>query len=514
MQGPTTDNAVTQDRIFRFLAGSTAHPSVIRIDTHAASVFLQGDRALKIKRAVRFPFLDYSTLEKRKAACEDEIRINRPFAPQIYRRVAAITENTDGSLALDGDGVPVEYAVEMSRFDENATLDHLAKKGPLGHDLALWMAEAIAASHAIAPRAEQAPWVGGIAGLIDGNSEGLRSGGQFAAAEIEELAQASHRTLERLRSLLEQRGRQGFVRRCHGDLHLANIVVIDKRPVLFDAIEFDPMIASTDVLYDLAFTLMDLLHYGQPAAANILLNHYLARTATENLDALAALPLFMSIRAAIRAQVLLARLRRSREDRAEILGEARAYLDLARTLIRPQPPRLIGVGGLSGTGKSLLARSLAAFVAPSPGAIVLRSDIVRKQLFDVQDTDRLPASAYHADVTQRVYQTLAQRARRVLAQGHSAIVDAVFAQESERDAMAGLARECRVPLTGFFLTADLATRQARIGARQGDASDATQEVVALQELYNIGDIGWTIIDASGTPGQTLERCRAGIIPGR
>src|SRR5262249_40759914 len=160
------------------------------------------------------------------------------------------------------------------------------------------------------------------------------------------------------------------------------------------------------------------------------------------------------------------------------------YFRLAQALIDPPTPHLIAIGGLSGTGKSLLARMLAPEVAPQPGAVVLRSDIARKQLFQAKDTDRLPPSAYQPDVTGRVYETLVQRARRVLAQGHSAVVDAVFAQESERNAVAALARECNVPLIGFFLTADLATRQARIGRREGDASDATQEVAARQEHYD------------------------------
>lgn len=222
----------------------------------------------------------------------------------------------------------------------------------------------------------------------------------------------------------------------------------------------------------------------------------------------------MSIRAAIRAQVALARLNRPHSDRPGILDDASRYFGLAQALINPPAPRLIAVGGLSGTGKSVLARALAPAVTPEPGAVVLRSDVIRKRLFGVKDADRLPPSTYQPDVTARVYETLAQHARRVLKQGHSAIVDAVFARESERDEVAALARECNVPLAGLFLVADLATRQARIGSRQRDASDATQEVAALQEHYNIGHVGWACIDASGTPEQTLQRCRRAIAEGR
>ena len=506
-----TDNSATQERIF---AALTARPGVKRIDTHAASVFLDGTRALKIKRAVKYPFLDYSTLEKRKAACEEEVRINRPHAPQIYHRVAAITEEPDGSVKVDGRGRPIEYAIDMSRFDESRTLDHLAKAGQFDADTASAIADAIAASHAAATPADGKAWISSIPALIDGNSNGLRNGHHVPAAEIDQLAQASHAVFQHARPLLEERCGGDFIRRCHGDLHLANLVLIEQQPVLFDAIEFDAQMATVDVFYDLAFTLMDLLHHDQPLAANTVLNRYLAATPLENLDALGALPLFMSIRAAIRAQVALARLKPPHSDDAGILDEARRYFDLARALIQPPTPRLIAVGGLSGTGKTVLARTLAPTVAPQPGAVVLRSDVIRKQMLGVADTERLPPSAYTPELAERVYATLAERARRVLAQGHSAIVDGVFARDFERDATATLARDCNVPLTGLFLVADLPTRQARIGGRRGDASDATQEVAALQERYNIGHIGWTTIDASGTQAQTLQSCRDAIAEGR
>jgi aminoglycoside phosphotransferase family enzyme/predicted kinase len=501
------DESVAQERIF---AALSAHPGVTRIDTHAASVFLEGRRALKVKRAVRFPFLDYSTLAKRKAACEEEIRINRPLAPQIYRDVVAITQQQDGSVKVGGSGRPIEYAVDMSRFDENRTLDRLAKAGPLGTVLALATADAIIGSHAVATHADGDAWMSSIPALINGNTAGLRHGNGLAAAGIERLDRASHAAFQRVRAALEARSRQGFVRRCHGDLHLANIVLIGEQPVLFDAVEFDPRLASVDVLYDLAFTLMDLLRYDQAAAANAVLNRYLATTPLENLDALGALPLFMSIRAAIRAQVALARLNRPQSDAQAIVADANRYFGLAQALIHPAAPRLIAVGGLSGTGKTVLARALAPDLAPQPGAVVLRSDVIRKQLFGAKDTERLPPSTYQPDVTMRVYEALAERSRRVLEHGHSAVVDAVFAREFERDMFATLARECNVALTGLFLVADLATRQARIGRRQGDASDATQEVAARQEHYDIGHIGWATIDASGTPERTLQCCRMAI----
>jgi uncharacterized protein len=505
-----TADSRMQDRVFAFLADPAAHPDVDRIDTHAASVFLERGRALKIKRAVRFPYLDYSTLEKRKAACDEELKINRRFAPQVYRRVVPITQNSDGSLDIDGNGTPIEFAIEMTRFDEHQTIDHLAEAGPLDPDLVDAIAGAIASSHESAPAAPAEPWIDSIPPIIEGNSEAFRTAACFPADDIDELAEASLSAFSRKRALLEQRGIQGYVRRCHGDLHLANIVLLDHKPVLFDAIEFDPVIASIDVLYDLAFAIMDFIRYNRHAAANALLNGYLAKTPSENLDVLAALPLFVSLRAAIRANVLLARLGRACHDKADLKRPARTYFDLAQLAIRPPEPTLVAIGGLSGTGKSVLARDLAPGVAPLPGAVILRTDVLRKQLFHVNERDRLPEIAYQPNITKQIYEILVQRAQRILLQGHSVVVDAVFADELERDAIHDAARKLNIRFAGFFLVTDLATRLSRVGSRERDASDATPKIAGLQEKYDIGEVDWVIIDASGTPGQTLKQCQAQI----
>ncbi len=500
----------SQERVFQFLTDAQHHPHVRRIDTHAASVFLEGTRALKIKRAVRFPFLDYSTLEKRKAACEDEIRINRPFAPSIYLRVVSITQDDVDRLHIDGPGRPIEYAVEMTRFDERRTLDHLAAAGPLEDALVLAMADAVAASHFAAPRVAGQSWLDAIPDLIEANASALQRAGCFDPDQIDELTQTSLTTHARIRDLLAQRGTQGFVRRCHGDLHLGNLVQIGDKPVLFDAIEFDEKMATIDTLYDLAFLLMDLLYYQQPVAANGLFNRYLTLTPVENLAALACLPLFMSMRAAVRAHVVHARVEREVAEMASISAAAHDYFNLARCLIHPPVPRLIAVGGLSGTGKSVLAHRLAPLFGPPPGAVLLRSDVLRKQLFGVNETCTLPSAAYAHDVALQVYGMVRQRARQMLEQGHSVMVDAVFAHEDERCAIEDIARQLHIPFQGLFLTASLATRQLRINSRAADASDATAEVAEVQEHYDLGSLDWAQIDASGTVEQTVALCRRSL----
>jgi len=316
------DTAKGQEDVLAFLADPAAYggglKTVRRIDTHAASVFLAGDRVLKVKRAVRFPFLDFSTLEKRKAACEAEIEVNRRLAPNLYRGVVAITRANDGRLAIGGDGAPVEWAVDMVRFDENRTLDHLAKE--IDDDLADALGRAVAAAHDKAPAVDAEPWIKALGCYIDEHVEAFAEHPEiFPAADVATLAAKSRAHYQRITPLLRQRGKRGLVRRIHGDLHLGNIALIDDEPVLFDAIEFSDIIASGDVLYDLAFLLMDLFERKLPQAANIVLNRYLAEThRDEDLDALMALPFFLSMRAAIRAKVTAANATRSPRRRAPI----------------------------------------------------------------------------------------------------------------------------------------------------------------------------------------------------
>ena len=517
MTGRSTDEPQdkSQQDVLAFLGRASTHRGVAvqRIDTHAGIVFLAGERALKVKRAVRFPFLDFSTLEKRKAACLAEIEANRPFAPELYRGVIAVTRKCDGALALGGDGEPVEWAVGMRRFDETKTLDRLADAGKIDLVMADELARGVAAAHARAPVVEAAPWIDALAEYIEQNDAAFREyPALFPQAAVDEFIAASRAAFVRLRPPLVARGADGLVRRGHGDLHLGNIALIDGRPVPFDALEFNALVASGDVLYDLAFLLMDLVERRLEAAANVVLNRYLTETRRgEDLDALTALPFLMSMRAAIRAKVTAARAAVAPAvDRDAITRSAIAYFKLATVLIAPPPQQLVAVGGLSGTGKSLLGRALAPELLPHPGAVVLRSDVERKALFGVAETDRLPAHAYTPEATARTYAVLVDKARRTIAAGHSAIVDAVFSDAAERDAVAAVARANGVAFAGLFLTADLATRIARIGHRTGDASDADAAVARRQEDYALGSLDWSVIDASGTPEETLVRAKGAV----
>ncbi len=504
------DGADGQDEVLAFLADPRTHGGepVKRIDTHAASVFLVGERALKVKRAVRFPFLDYSTLAKRKQACEAELAVNAPYAPDIYRGVIAIARTADGTLSIGGGGAPVEWAVEMRRFDESRTLDRLADK--IDESLADALGHAVATAHARAKSVAGTPWIAAIGSYIDEHAGAFRQHPEiFAAAEVDALTRASRRSYERIVPLLQERDRRGLVRRIHGDLHLGNIALIDGKPVLFDAIEFSDLIASGDVLYDLAFLLMDLLERGLRSAANVVLNRYLVESRRDSdLDGLAALPFFLSLRAAIRAKVTVARMERAAaEERGGIATSARNYFAFAQRAITPPRARFVAIGGLSGTGKTRIAHALAPEIGPMPGAVIVRSDIERKALFGGAETERLPEQAYRPEANERVYAALIEKAGRVLGAGHAVILDAVFARPGERQAAAAAAEAAGIALQAVFLTANLATRLARVGKRVRDASDADENVARAQENYDLGRLGWRLIDASGTVEETAARVR-------
>ncbi|WGS20926.1 MULTISPECIES: bifunctional aminoglycoside phosphotransferase/ATP-binding protein [unclassified Bradyrhizobium] len=498
----TNDREDGQRAVLAFMDKRVRSGAAKRVDTHISVVFLEPDRVLKIKRAVRLPFLDYSTLEKRKRACEAELAVNRRYTPELYRQVIPITEGTSGP-EIGGAGPVLEWAVEMARFDERCTLDHLAAAGEIRPELGDALADTIQRSHENAEISDGAAWLVSIATIIDRNTDRLRSQPTLEGRAVEQLHERSHGWLASCRPLLERRASAGCVRRCHGDAHLGNVVLINQKPVLFDAIEFDPAMATTDVLYDLAFPLMDLIHFRSQRAAGRLFNRYLEPTWRDNGAALQSLSLFLSMRAAIRSQVLFTKCEQSRDVAGKT--EATSYFELAQRLITPASPSLVAIGGMSGTGKSVLARDAASHLQPPPDAIILRSDVIRKELFDVDPLTALPESAYGAEVSERVYKVMFERAAQIIAQGFSVILDAAFLRESERSALELEARRMKADFRPIFLHADLSTRLDRVASRDTDASDATREVAARQEQYSIGQLDWPRIDASGSPEETLTR---------
>ncbi len=483
---------------------------VKRIDTHGAAVFLAGQDAYKIKRAVRFPFMDFSTLDKRARACTRELEVNRDNAPGVYLGLVPITRRS-GRLQLGGEDEVVEWAVHMRRFDEDATLDQVAKRGGLSPKLVSALAHVVVKSHERAPRLDFDS-VGALEGIILENASSLAENPEvFPTERIEALRTTSRTLLQSRGPLLMERRRSGYVRRCHGDLHLRNIVMLHGEPVLFDALEFDEAMATADVLYDLAFLVMDLWERGFHQQANAVLNHYLWDSDEAQLVGLSAFPLFLSVRAAIRAKVTAASLSQLEGKAWEsALQEARRYFSLAEQFLIPVPARLVAIGGLSGTGKSTIAARLAPFVGRTPGAVWLRTDVMRKRMFEVQETERLPQSGYDAAASAKVYANQRRQSALALASTFSVIVDAVHALPEERQAIEILARAAGVAFDGLWLEAPLALRIERVEGRRDDASDATAEYVRRQAKADLGELSWRRIDASSEPRAVVRRVLAAL----
>jgi predicted kinase len=346
--------------------------------------------------------------------------------------------------------------------------------------------------------------------VVEGNAAGFAEYGAavFEPAACFRVTDDTCTELDRWGALLDERRATGFVRQCHGDLHLRNIVLLDGQPTLFDAIEFNDEIACTDVLYDLAFLLMDLWHRRLPRHANAVWNGYLAEA--NDLDGIALMPLFLSCRAAVRAKTsaTAARLQSDAGRVAELQRFAGEYLALAEDLLHPPGPALIAIGGLSGSGKSTLAVALAPDVGSTPGAVVLRSDEIRKRLCGVPLLERLGPDGYTPEVSRRVYAMLAERAAQVVRGGHSAIVDAVYARPADRQAIARVAAAASVPFTGFWLDAPESTLIERVTRRRVDASDADAAVIRMQRAEDIGSIGWHCIDAAASGEVVLQKAAA------
>lgn len=480
------------------------------VDTFGARIFLSRTHALKVKRAVSAAYLDYSKLAARHRSCLREIDLNQPHAPDIYLKLIAINRDRDGHLSLDGPGETIEWAVLMRRFAEDDILSSPAARARFDDRFTAKLADMAYSLHESAARLADAADT--LPQTVEGVLANLRRLSPVALLPlIDTLAAGFAAALAATADLRASRGAHGFIRRCHGDLHLGNVIAWKGEPVPFDALEFDEGLATIDVLYDLAFLLMDLKRRDLTRAANQVLNRYLWRGGDlEGLKGLALLPLFFSLRAAVRAMVALDRGRIGLSDAHTSLGHVSETLSLAASAILPPPPRLIAIGGLSGTGKSTLGAALAPEIPPVPGALHLRSDMERKRLAGVEAEARLPPESYSAQASGAVYRRLLQRAETALQAGHSVIVDAVFAKPDERRAMAMLAARLGVSFQGLWLEAPLCIMRSRVADRTGDASDATPDIVMRQMAYRLGDIAWTKIAAGSEAEATLESARQAL----
>lgn len=469
-----------------------------KIETGCAWVFLAGDTAFKVKKRVDLGFLDYSTLDLRLWALERELRFNRPATSDIYRAVRKITRASGGGLELDGSGAVVEYALEMRRFDESFVL--AARPWAVDGPLAEAMGREVARVHSKAPARPQGGGGKALKYTIDSNAKLMRElAPKLGADRVEALIAATDAEFFRHAPLLDARRDAGFARQCHADLHLGNILLEDGKPVLFDCIEFNDVLSDIDVQYDLAFLLMDLDFRRRRDAAVRVLSAYvdegLRYFPAGLLEGLAALPLMMAVRAGVRAHV---------QAHSGDLDGASAYLDAGLRHLVPPPPKLTAVGGLSGSGKSTFARLIAPGLGASPGAVVLRTDEIRKRLMGVAPDATLPSSVYSPAFYSDVYETLLSEARILLDAGRAVVLDATFIQPDLRGRVEDLAKAAGVPFHGVWLEAAPEVLAQRIEGREGDASEATIATLRMQLDRDVGPIDWIKVDASGPAQEAAE----------
>jgi aminoglycoside phosphotransferase family enzyme/predicted kinase len=468
------------------------------VETHISLVFVGTDTVWKLKKAVRLAFLDFTTVDERHRFALRELELNAPAAPGLYRDVVPIVRRPDGTLGIGEvpeTGLPVvDWVLRMARVPADDFLDVIATSGRLTSSLLDALGDAVAAYHQALPAVPGVDAVAAMRRVTLGNARSALDAG-LPAEPVQQWQQGLLAALDRIAPFLAERTRTGFVRRAHGDLHLGNLCLWQGRPVPFDALEFDEAMATIDLGYDLAFLLMDLDQRVDRHAANRVLNRYVARTGDAALTR--GLPAFLSLRAMIRAHV---------EAKRGNAAPAARYLGAAADYLRPPPPIAVAIGGLPGSGKSTLARALAPELGGAPGALVLRSDEIRKRLHGAAPEDRLPQAAYSEAVSEVVFAALADSARVALAGGHAVVADATFIDARSRAKMAEAAGAAGVPFIGLWLEAPLPVLEARISGRRRDASDATIEVLRAASRANPGPGDWVAVDA-GEANLALAQAR-------
>ncbi|MBV8455276.1 MAG: AAA family ATPase, partial [Acetobacteraceae bacterium] len=454
------------------------------VETHISLVFVGDDTVWKLKKSIKLSFLDFTDPETRRHLAQRELELNASAAPGLYRDVAAVIRGPDGPLALAAPDAANAIDLRMARIPEGDLLDARAAAGPLEPLILDQLADAVAAYHAHAPVADIDP-VADMHSIIEGNLRAAAAA-RLPREPTTEWSRLVTAILETSATRLYARAGAGLVRRGHGDLHLSNICIWNGLPVPFDALEFDEALATIDVAYDLAFLLMDLDVRVSRPAANRVMNRYIARTGDAGLTALH--PLFLSLRAMVLAHV--------RQTRGDPAGAVR-YLQASLAYLAPTPPVALAIGGLQGSGKTTLARALAPELGRAPGALILRSDEIRKRRNGLAPEDRLPKSAYTEAESLAVFAELANELGQTAAGGHAVIADATFIDPAHRRMIAMAAQQAAVPFRGIWLEAPLDVLASRITARQGDASDATIAVLrAAAKSRTIPPRDWTRVDAT------------------
>jgi aminoglycoside phosphotransferase family enzyme/predicted kinase len=508
------------------LATPAAYPypvSTVEVrQTHISAVFLAGEYVYKLKKPVAPGFLDFATLDKRLHFCTEEVRLNRRLAPDVYLGVVPVVQ-TPAGLRFEGTGEAIEWAVKMRRLPEESTLLQLLRRGEVSTELVETLATRISVFHREAETSERIAACGRFEAVsrnfLDIFERAAPSVGLTIGSGVFERVRALvEASLTRLRALIDQRAARRVTRDCHGDLHLDHIYCFPEKPppgdlVIIDCIEFNEQLRAIDPVADMAFAAMDFAFYGRRDLARTFSNAYFLVSADE--EGRAILPLSTAYRAAIRGMVdglLLAEKEVPPDERTQARARARAHwlLALAELESPGSRPCLVLVGGLPGTGKSILCRMLAERAQ----FVVIRSDVVRKELAGLPTTEPAPSQAreslYDSERTARTYAECLNRAEKHLAEGRRVIVDATFRQERQRRSFVELAIHCGLPVAMLMCEAPLRVLRERLEKRKHDASDADwavcQQAAASWEKADAAAQRVTHrIGTEGTAEQTFAR---------
>lgn len=453
------------------------------ITTSCAVVILKGKRAYKVKKSVDYGFLDFTSVEKRRKALLRELRYNQRMAADIYLGVEEIKgESVLVMRRFDTAGVLAEQS--QSRADWTPDLD-------LMHDLG----QIVAQFHAGSEICRDAEHEFNIKYVIDSNKKNIEVfRDELGAEAVDAYDRAIQAAYAELVGDVKRRFSEGYVRHCHGDLHLGNILIENDRPVLFDCIEFNERLSQIDVLYDLAFLLMDLWVRGHDAAANTVLNIYVEKAARLEDDihsvyaGLRLLPLYMSVRAGVRCHVNA----NYGGTPNYAMEKAKMYLQAAQAFLEMKPAELMAVGGLSGSGKSTHSRHIAPQTGRAPGALVLRSDEMRKRLWACPEFETLPKEAYTPEENARVYTHMFDLARTAVQSGQSVILDATFRNQDRAREAKALAETQGVAFRALWMDVPADERLRRVLQRRNDVSDATPDIAGAQTDPQLDTTIWTL----------------------
>lgn len=452
------------------------------IQTHVSYVFLTGDYAYKVKKPVNFGFLDFSTLERRQHFCLEELQMNQPIAPDIYLEVVPITEIGE-QFVLGGDGHAVEYALKMCQFPQDALLSHLFEQGKLTEAHMEELGRIVAQFHAKAKTNDYIRSFGEVAKIRQAFDENYQQtqkyiGGPQTQPQYEETKAFTDRFFEQRQELLATRREHNRIRECHGDLHLRNICLWHDKIQLFDRIEFNEPFRFVDVMYDVAFAVMDLEARGRKDLGNAFLNTYIEQTG--DWEGLQVLPLYLSRQAYVRAKVtsfLLDDPGIPEEAKQEASAVASNYYRLAWQYTKTNQGQLILMSGLSGSGKTTVARHLARRL----GAIHLRSDAVRKHLAGIPVDQKGGNELYTSVMSQKTYGRLLDLGIMLAQQGFSVILDAKYDRQALRQEALAQAKLHELPVKIIHCTAPEDVLRDRLLSRTGDISDATADLLTQQQ---------------------------------